>query len=108
MIVRIWHGYTTKTNAGAYEELLTSKILKEIEHKTGDGFGGVELLRRHSGEDEVEFTTMMKFDNLETIKKLAGDDYEIAYIPDEARKLLSRFDQTVVHSEVVLSRLKGL
>ncbi len=46
MVARIWHGYTSKENAAAYEKLVTSKIFKDIEAKTGDGFEGVQLLRR--------------------------------------------------------------
>lgn len=102
MIARIWHGYATKENAAAYEELVTSTIFKGIEEKTGEGFCGVELLRRERGE-EVEFTTMIWFRDLETIKKLTGEDYETAYVPEEARKLLSTWDEKVVHSTLVYS-----
>lgn len=102
MVARIWHGYTNKENAAAYERLVTSKIFKEIEAKTGDGFEGVQLLKRETSQ-EVEFTTMIWFRDLETVKKLTGEDYETAYVPDEARKLLSRFDQKVSHSNLVYS-----
>ncbi|WP_324720229.1 hypothetical protein [Salinimicrobium sp. HB62] len=105
MVVRIWHGYTTLENADAYEELVTSRIFKDIEAKTGEGFKGVELLKRKLSEDEVEFTTMMRFKDLETIRKLTGEDYETAYVPREARELLSRFDQKVTHLEVVHSQI---
>lgn len=48
MIARIWHGYTSKENGDAYEQLVTSKIFKDIEAKTGEGFEGVQLLRKRS------------------------------------------------------------
>ena len=102
MIARIWHGYTSKANAEAYEQLVTSKVFKEIEAKTGDGFKGVQMLKRETGE-EVEFTTMIWFSDLETIKKLTGNDHETAYVPAEAKKLLSRFDEKVTHSHLVYS-----
>ena len=100
MVIRIWHGYTTPENAEAYEQLLKSKIFKDIEAKTSEGFEGVELLKRHLNEDEVEFTTMMRFKDLDTIRKLTGEDHETAYVPEEARKLLVRFNQKVTHSEL--------
>ena len=105
MLIRIWHGYTTPDKAEAYEQLVISRIFKEIEAKTGEGFKGVELLKRNLSDDEVEFTTMMRFKDLETIKKLTGEDYETAYVPPEARKLLTRFDQIVTHLEVVHSKM---
>jgi len=33
MISRIWHGWTSRQNAGAYERLLRSEIFKGIEHR---------------------------------------------------------------------------
>lgn len=105
MIARIWNGYTTRENADAYEQLVTSKIFKEIETKTGDGFYGVQLLKRELAE-EVEFTTMIWFRDLATVKRLTGEDYETAYIPEEARKILSRFDAKVKHSHLLYSTLE--
>lgn len=105
MIVRIWHGYTTKENAPAYEQLVKSKIFREIETKTGEGFEGVQLLKRELNK-EVEFTTLIWFKDLETVKKLLGEDYETAYVPEEARTLLSRFDEKVSHSSLVYSSKK--
>lgn len=102
MIVRIWHGYTSKANAAAYENLVTNKIFKEIEAKTGEGFEGVQLLSRDAGE-EVEFTTMIWFRDMETIKRLTGEDHEKAYVPQEAKDLLSRFGEKVEHSRLVYS-----
>ncbi|WP_029034313.1 hypothetical protein [Salinimicrobium terrae] len=102
MIARIWHGTTTKENASAYEQLVTTKIFREIEAKTGEGFHGVELFKRETAE-EVEFTTMIWFKDLETIKKLTGEDYETAYVPEEARKILSHFDEKVIHSHLLYS-----
>lgn len=102
MVARIWHGYTSKENAEAYEQLVTTRIFKEIESKTGDGFKGVQLLRRELPE-EVEFTTMIWFRDMETIKCLTGEDYETAYVPEEARKFLLRFDQKVIHSQLIYS-----
>lgn len=105
MVVRIWHGYTTKENADAYEQLVKSKIFREIEMKSGDGFHGAQLLKREMAK-EVEFTTMIWFRDLESIKEFTGKDYETAYILMEARMLLSRFDQKVQHSYLLYSSVK--
>lgn len=104
MILRIWHGYTTPANADVYEGLLKQEIFDGIEAKRMPGFHGIELLRRPLG-DEVEFVTMMRFDAIENVKAFTGEDYEVAYVPEAARKVLKRFDQRSRHYELRESRV---
>ena len=99
MICRIWHGYTTTHNAGIYEHLLKEEIFLEIEKKKITGFKAIQLLRRDLG-NEIEFTTIMWFDNIESVRQFAGDNYETAYVPAKAREILSRFDEKSVHCEL--------
>ncbi len=42
------------------------------------------------------------FDSMEAVKEFAGDDYEVAVILPEARKLLARLDARSAHYETVL------
>jgi heme-degrading monooxygenase HmoA len=101
MISRLWHGWTKRENADAYEELLRSEVLPGI-HRV-KGFKGAQVLRRDvKDKDEVEFVTLTQFDSLEAVKEFAGEDYEVAVILPEARKLLSRFDARSAHYETVL------
>jgi heme-degrading monooxygenase HmoA len=100
MIGRLWHGWTQPENAGAYESLLEEKILPGI-HRVG-GYRGAYLLRRETN-GEIEFTTLTLFDSLDAVRAFAGEDYTTAVVPEEARKLLSRFDERSAHYEVVLS-----
>ena len=99
MISRLWHGWTKRGNANAYEELLRSEILPGI-HRVA-GFKGASVLRRDA-KDEVEFVTLTMFDSMEAVKEFAGDDYEVAVILPEARKLLARYDARSAHYETVL------
>jgi heme-degrading monooxygenase HmoA len=100
MISRLWHGWTTRANADAYEALLRTEILPGI--RRVKGFKGAHLLRRDgNGKDEVEFVTLTMFDSLEAVKEFAGADYEIAVVPPAARKLLSRFDARSAHYQTV-------
>jgi hypothetical protein len=99
MIGRIWHGWTTPENADAYESLLRHEIFLGIQDRQMDGFRGIQLLRR-SLATEVEFVTMMWFDSIEAIRVFAGEDYEIAVVPPQARALLSRFDERSQHYEI--------
>ena len=43
----------------------------------------------------------MWFDSLDAVRTFAGEDYEIAVVPPEARKLLERFNERSAHFEVL-------
>jgi heme-degrading monooxygenase HmoA len=104
MIARLWHGWTSRENAEAYEALLRGEILPGI-HRVS-GYRGAHLLRRDR-EDEVEFVTLTLFDSLDAVRAFAGEDFEMAVVPQEARKLLARFDQRSMHYEVALSQMSS-
>src|SRR6476619_5656656 len=100
MIARIWHGYTTPANADAYEKLLKQEVFITIEEKQVKGYMGIQLLKREL-ENEVEFTTIMMFKSIESVKLFAGESYQQAYVPSKARELLNRFDEKSIHCEVI-------
>jgi heme-degrading monooxygenase HmoA len=99
MISRVWHGRTTRENADAYEQLLRTEILPGI-HRV-PGYRGASLLRRDVDEG-VEFVTITMFDSLDAVRAFAGEDYEVAVIEPQARRLLSTFDERSAHYETVL------
>jgi heme-degrading monooxygenase HmoA len=99
MISRIWHGWTTQSNADVYEGLLREEIFVGIKNRHINGFKSIQLLRRKVGE-EVEFITIMEFDSLDAVREFAGEDYEAAVVPPKARAVLSRFDEKSQHYEV--------
>ncbi len=99
MISRIWHGWTSPANADIYENLLKEEIFTGIGNRQIPGYRGIQLLRRNSG-DEVEFITIMWFDDLKAVKTFAGDDYEAAVVPPKARQVLSHFDARSQHYDV--------
>jgi len=99
MIARIWHGWTTREKAGAYEALLRVEIFAGIRNRQIPGYRGIRLLTRDL-DPEVEFVTIMWFDSVDAVRTFAGDDYEVAVVPPKARALLSRFDPRSQHYEV--------
>ncbi len=99
MIIRIWRGWTAPAQANAYEALLRTCIIPGIRGRGIAGFRGMELLRRELGE-EVEFATLMWFDDMQAVRDFAGEDAEMAVVPDAARALLSRFDARSAHYEL--------
>jgi heme-degrading monooxygenase HmoA len=99
MICRIWHGWTTRENADAYERLLRTEIFHGIADRRIPGYRGIELLRRDECVS-VEFVTLMWFDSLQDVSAFAGPDYEVAVVPLAAQALLLRFDERSAHYEV--------
>ena len=96
MIIRIWHGWTTRDNADAYETLLREEIFAGIARREIPGYRGIELFRR-AQDREVEFVTLMRFDSTDAVRAFAGEDYETAVVPAPARALLLRFDARSAH-----------
>ena len=103
MISRIWHGWTTPGNADKYEALLKEEIFVNIQDRKIRGFNGIQLLRRQVGK-EIEFVTIMLFDSLDSIREFAGEDYEVAVVPEKARAVLLRYDERSQHYEIRVER----
>ena len=100
LIARIWHGYTTFENATVYENLLKEEVFPSIEKKKIKGYRKISLLKQIR-ENDVEFITIMLFDNLENIKDFVGEDYEQSYVPLKAQEVLLRHDERSKHYEIV-------
>lgn len=104
MIVRVWHGWTGQDSADAYQRLLDDTIVPGIIARGIPGLHGVEVLRRRASEcpkDEVEFVTMMTFDDWTAVEQFAGDGGTTSVVPSAARALLRRFDDHSQHHERV-------
>jgi hypothetical protein len=99
MICRLWHGWTSRGNADAYERLLREEVFRGITSRDIAGFRGIDLLRREV-PGGVEFVTLMWFDTLADVRDFAGEDYEAAVVPPAARLLLERFDERSAHYAV--------
>jgi antibiotic biosynthesis monooxygenase (ABM) superfamily enzyme len=99
MIVRIWHGWTPPDKADAYEALLKDEIFVGIGGRQIPGYHGIRLLRRDHGS-EVEFITIMTFEDMDAVRQFAGEDHDVAVVPPKVRALLARFDQRSQHYEL--------
>lgn len=102
-VKRIWHGWTEPENADRYQELLHTEIFPGIEAKRIPGMRGIDLLRRNSGS-EVEFVTIMTFESLGDVIAFQGEDYEAAYVPDAAQRVLKRWDTRAAHYTLAETR----
>jgi heme-degrading monooxygenase HmoA len=107
VICRIWHGWTSHENAGAYERLLRTEVFHGISNRKIAGYRGIELMRREDRE-VTEFVTVMCFESMEAVQAFAGQDYEAAVVPPAARALLQRFDERSEHYGVRQPRGESL
>jgi heme-degrading monooxygenase HmoA len=103
LISRVWHGWARAEKADAYESFLRDRSLPAIRAKGLPGFHGIQLARRPDG-DEVEFITEMWFDDLEAVKRYAGEDYTRPAVLPEAAAMLSRYDSRVQHYEIRIEK----
>jgi heme-degrading monooxygenase HmoA len=98
MIARAWRGKAPFETANDYVRHLEVRVFPEL--RKIDGHRGAYILRRDL-DDGVEFAILTIWESMDAIRKFAGKDPERAVVPPEARTLLSEFDSTVKHYEVV-------
>ena len=92
MIARIWHGWTKRKDATAYEEMLRGEIFPSIAARKIKGYRGAELFIHEDG-DEVEFVTLLRFDSMDAVKEFAGEDASKPVIYPKAEALIARMEK---------------
>ena len=98
-IIRTWRGWTTIENASIYENMLINEVFPEVKKKGVEGLEKVTISTQ-TNKDEVEFFLVLQFDSLEAVKTFAGENYKLAYIPENAQRVLKRYDQTAEHFDL--------
>lgn len=103
MIARIWRGWAKPENAEAYRRTVLEQVIPAIEAMSIPGFQHIDVLRtaNEGSHDEVEFTTIMWFDHLESVRAFVGEDVGVSHVPAVARAVLERYDERARHHEVL-------
>ena len=99
MIIRAWRGYASAEGAEAYRRHFETKVIPTL--KDIPGYRGAQLLRR-TGPDGIEVLVQTRWSSMEAVRAFAGADPNRAVVEPEARAVLARFDETVVHYELVM------
>jgi heme-degrading monooxygenase HmoA len=99
MIARVWRGWADRSTADDYRRHYETEVREHL--RQIPGFRGARLLRRDTG-DEVEFTSITYFATIDDVAAFAGDTPDRAVVEEAARRVLTRWDEHVVHHEVVL------
>jgi hypothetical protein len=98
-IIRTWKGWTTFENAPIYEDLLINEIFPTIKQNGITGLEKVSISTINK-MDEVEFFLVLQFDSINDVISFAGVNYENAYIPDNAKSVLKRYNKKAEHYEL--------
>jgi hypothetical protein len=95
-ILRVWRGWTTIENASLYEDMLIHEVFPVVKRKGVQGLEKVNICTNRN-ESSVEFFLTLQFDSLDSVKVFAGENYETAYIPENAKRVLLRYDERAEH-----------
>lgn len=97
MIARVWRGRTRPEHADEYVDYVNGTGV--IHHRETSGNRGSMVLQREV-DGEVEFLVVSLWENLEDVRRFAGDDVEVAvYFPEDDKYLLE-LEPRVRHYEV--------
>lgn len=94
MISRHWIGIVKKEKENDYLSHLDKTVMPNL-LKT-DGVKNAYYLKREI-KTGVEFLVVTEWNNIESIKKFAGHDYEKAVVDPYAMSLMVTFDKKVRH-----------
>jgi len=98
LILRMWRARTTVEKSGDYIEHATEKVFPAL--RAIEGHRGAYLLQR-AVDGAIEFVVLTLWGSMEAVGRFAGVKPEKAVVEPEARAVLTAFDESVTHFEVV-------
>lgn len=98
-VLRLWKGRATAAQAPKYLLHVKETVLPTLE--SIPGHRGAYLLRR-SVESGIEYVVLTLWASMDAVRRFAGPAPEKAVVEPTARAVLSEFDPTVTHYEIVV------
>ncbi|MEU5870646.1 hypothetical protein AB0A73_03695 [Glycomyces sp. NPDC047369] len=95
MMLRTWTARATPDGVAAYRRYFEVVLLPLLRQRPG--FEGGCLVAEEHG-----LSTLTFWASLDAIRDFAGDDYTTAVVEPEAQAVLTDFDRTVSHREVLV------
>lgn len=97
MTERHWSAIAKTEDAENYIDHLKKETFVNL--KRIDGFINAKILTR-TNQVGVNFLVITEWENVNAIKQFAGENFEIAVVPDKVKAMMLAYDQTVQHYEV--------
>jgi heme-degrading monooxygenase HmoA len=97
-VLRMWRGRATVEKSGDYIEHATKKVFPAL--RATEGHRGAYLLQR-AVDGAIEFVVLTLWESMESVRRFAGVKPDEAVVEPEARAVLTAFDDSVTHFEVV-------
>jgi uncharacterized protein len=97
-ILRMWKGCSTAHRANEYVQHACGNVFPRL--RAIEGYRGAYLVRR-AVNDRMEFTVLTCWESMDAVRKFAGAEPEKAVIDPEARAMLTDFDESVTHFEII-------
>jgi heme-degrading monooxygenase HmoA len=97
MIARHWKGIAKKDRADEYIAHLRNETFKGLDKI--DGFLSSSILTRNV-EAGTEFLIITEWENINSIKNFAGEDYEVAVVPQVVKNIMISYDHLASHYEI--------
>jgi len=98
LILRMWRARSTVDKSGEYVQHATKKVFPAL--RAIEGHRGAYLLRR-AIDGAIEFVVLTLWDSMEAVRRFAGEQPEKAVVEPEARAVLTSFDNSVTHFEII-------
>jgi heme-degrading monooxygenase HmoA len=96
MILRTWTARATPEGVDAYRQYFEGVLLGALRRRPG--FRGACLVRV---EEPAGLSTLTFWESMSAIRAFAGEDVDTAVVEPEAQAVLTEFDRTVTHMEVL-------
>ena len=100
MIARVWRGVTgSPETADRYVQHVNTNVVPELAKI--EGHIKIKVLRRDM-DNKVEFLVITMWESMEAVKGFAGEDTEKAVVAPQAKAVLTEYERTVRHFEIVI------
>jgi heme-degrading monooxygenase HmoA len=98
MISRHWRGLAKPPHAEDYVQHLRSETFPSLTKISG--FISASILRRELPEG-VEFLIVTNWESIGAIQEFAGENFEIAVVPEKVQNMMLDYDRLARHYEVL-------
>lgn len=98
MVLRMWRARSTAEKSAKYVDHVTKKVFPLL--CSIEGHRGAYLLQRVL-DNAIEFVMLTLWESMEAVRRFAGPKTEKAVVDPDAQAVLTAFDESATHYQVV-------